>query len=310
MPAARPRAAGPDRGRMTASYCSGMSQRLVSVWQPFFPGSESTQAAIDAATELEELGYSRIWFSAGFGEHLPARFRELLDGTRRIGVASGIATIWHTSPAETAAFTEEAERDHPGRFLLGLGTSHAVLVEGDGTDYRKPYSKMVEYLDALDAAGLAPERRILAALGPRMLELSRDRSAGAHPYFTTAEHTAEARATIGPDRLLAPEVAVVLEADAEAARATARQYTAGYLTLPNYTNNLRRFGWTDDDFADGGSDRLVDAVIPWGTAEQVAAGLEKHYRAGADEVAIQVLNGGDASSFPAEAFRALAAILI
>jgi probable F420-dependent oxidoreductase len=287
-----------------------MTQRFVSVWQPFFLAAESTPAAVDAAAELERLGYHRIWFSAGFDEKLPPRFRELLDGTERIGVASGIATVWHTSPAEVAAFTEDAERDHPGRFLLGLGASHAVLVENDGTDYRKPYSKTVEYLDALDAAGLAPERRVLAALGPRMLELSRDRSAGAHPYFTTAEHTAEARSTIGPDRLLAPEVAVVLEPDPQKARAVARQYTAGYLTLPNYTNNLRRFGFTDDDLAGGGSDRLVDAVIPWGTADQVAAGLEKHFRAGADEVAIQVLNGGDATSFPAEAFRALAGKLI
>ncbi|MEV4352309.1 TIGR03620 family F420-dependent LLM class oxidoreductase [Actinoplanes sp. NPDC049596] len=287
-----------------------MAQRLVSVWQPFFLASESPQAALDAAAELEGLGYSRIWFSAGFEKTLPARFRELLDGTSRIGVATGIATIWHTTPAEVAAFTEDAERDHPGRFLLGLGASHAVLVEGDGTEYRKPYSKMVGYLDDLDAAGLAPERRVLAALGPKMMGLARDRSAGAHPYFTTAEHTAEARAALGPGKLLAPEVAVVLEPDAEAARAIARQYTSGYLTLPNYTNNLRRFGWTDEDLAGGGSDRLVDAVIPWGTASQVAEGLEKHYRAGADEVAIQVLNGGDTKTFPAGAFRALAAELI
>jgi probable F420-dependent oxidoreductase len=287
-----------------------MAQRLVSVWQPFFLGSESRSAALDAAIELEELGYSRIWFSAGFGPRIPPRFAEILDATERIGVAPGIVSIWHSSPAEVAAYAEDTERAHPGRFLLGLGASHAVLVEGDGTEYRKPYSKMVEYLDGLDAAGLAPERRVLAALGPRMLDLSRDRSTGAHPYFTTAEHTAEARTALGPDRLLAPEVAVVLQADPAAARAVARQYTSGYLSLPNYTNNLRRFGWTDADFADGGSDRLVDAVIPWGSAEQVAAGLEKHYRAGADEVAIQVLNGGDATAFPADAFRALAAVLI
>ncbi|WP_250008741.1 TIGR03620 family F420-dependent LLM class oxidoreductase [Actinoplanes sp. M2I2] len=287
-----------------------MARRLVSVWQPFFLSSESSQAALAAALELEELGYSRIWFSAGFERTLPSRFRELVEGTERIGVASGIATIWHTSPAETAAFANQMENDHPGRFLLGLGASHAVLVDGDGTDYRKPYSKMVEYLDAADAAGLAPQHRVLAALGPRMLELSRDRAAGAHPYFTTAEHTAEARTTIGPDRLLAPEVAVVLEPDPAAARAIARRYTAGYLGLPNYTNNLRRFGWTDEDLAGSGSDRLVDALIPWGTADQVAAGLEKHYQAGADEVAIQVLTSGDEVVFPAGAFRALAAVLI
>ncbi|MEH1031140.1 TIGR03620 family F420-dependent LLM class oxidoreductase [Micromonospora profundi] len=287
-----------------------MAQRLVSVWQPFFLGSASRGAAIDAATELEDLGYSRLWFSGGFGENVAPRFREILDGTRRIGVASGIVSIWHSSPSEAAVFAQDAERAHPGRFLLGLGASHAVVVEGSGTTYRKPYSRMVEYLDGLDAAGLPPERRILAALGPRMLELSRDRSAGAHPYFVPAQHTAEARAAIGPDRLLAPEVAVVLDADAAAARATARQYTSGYLALPNYTNNLRRFGWTDEDFAAGGSDRLVDALIPWGTAEEVAAGLDKHYQAGADEVAVQVLNGGDATTFPADAFRALAAVLI
>ncbi|GGO20836.1 TIGR03620 family F420-dependent LLM class oxidoreductase [Micromonospora parathelypteridis] len=287
-----------------------MAQRLVSVWQPFFLSSESQGAAVDAATELEELGYSRLWFSGGFGENVAPRFREILDGTKHIGVASGIVSIWHSSPPEVTAFAQDAERAHPGRFLLGLGASHAVLLEGSGTDYRKPYSKMVEYLNGLDAAGLPSERRVLAALGPRMLELSRDRSAGAHPYFVPAEHTAEARAAIGPDRLLAPEVAVVLDADAATARATARQYTSGYLALPNYTNNLRRFGWTDEDFAAGGSDRLVDALIPWGTVEKVAAGLEEHYQAGADEVAIQVLNGGDATTFPADAFRALAAALI
>jgi probable F420-dependent oxidoreductase len=287
-----------------------MAQRLVSVWQPFFISSENPVAVLDAAVELEELGYSRLWFSAGFGENVPPRFRDILEGTKRIGVAPGIVSIWHSSPAEAAAFTQDAERAHPGRFLLGLGASHAVLVEGNGTEYRKPYSKMVEYIEALDAAGLAPERRILAALGPRMLTLSRDRSAGAHPYFTTVEHTAEARTVLGPDRMLAPEVAVVLEADVAAARAVARKYTTGYLALPNYTNNLRRFGWTDEDFTGGGSDRLVDALIPWGTIEQVAAGIEKHYQAGADEVAIQVLNGGDATAFPADAFRALAAALI
>jgi probable F420-dependent oxidoreductase len=284
-----------------------VTQRLVSVWQPFFLKSGSTSAAVEAAVELERLGYHRIWFSAGFGDGVPVRFREILDGTERIGVAPGIVSIWHSTPAEAAAFTADAERDHPGRFLLGLGTSHAPMVEQKGDAYRRPYSKMVEFLDGLDAAGLAPEQRILAALGPRMLELSRDRSAGAHPYFSTPEHTAESRAALGPDRLLAPVVAVVVDPDPETARATAREYAAGYLQLPNYVNNLRRFGWTDDDLTGGGSDRLIDALIPSGTAEQVAAGLEKHYQAGADEIAIQVLTDG---SFPADAFRALARVLI
>jgi len=287
-----------------------MTQRLVSVWQPYFLASEDSAAVIDAAVELEELGYSRLWFSGGFGKTVPPRFREILDGTERIGVASGILSIWHLPPSEAAAFTEEAQRVHPDRFLLGLGASHAALVENNNTAYRRPYSKMVEYIDALDAAGIVPEQRILAALGPRMMELSRDRSAGAHPYFVPAEHTAEARKALGPDRLLAPEVAVVLEQDATPARNLARQYTSAYLAMPNYTNNLRRFGWTDEDFTDGGSDPLVDALIPWGTLEQVTAGIEKHYQAGADEVAIQVLNGGAATTFPADAFRNLAAALL
>lgn len=287
-----------------------MAQRLVSVWQPYFLAGKDRSEVLDTAVEVEDLGYSRIWFSAGFADGIPPRYREILDATSRIGIAPGILSIWHSAPAEAAAFVADTEKAHPGRFLLGLGTSHAVIVDQkDGEQYRKPYSKMVEYLDALDAAGVAPEQRILAALGPRMLELSRDRSRGAHPYFVPVEHTAEARAVLGPDALVATEVAVVLETDAERARAVAREYTAGYLTLPNYTRNLRRLGWTEEDVRGGGSDRLVDALIPWGTLEQVAAGLEEHYRAGADEVAIQVL-GSPAKEFPRDTFRALATALI
>ncbi|TQS39542.1 TIGR03620 family F420-dependent LLM class oxidoreductase [Cryptosporangium phraense] len=286
-----------------------MAQRLVSVWQPYFLSTPDAGAAVSAAAELEELGFHRLWFSGGFGDGVPARFREILDGTKRLGVAPGIVSIWHASPDDAAAYTAAAEQAHPGRFLLGLGASHAPAVEGKGEQYRRPYSRMVEYLDALDAAGTAPEQRVLAALGPRMLELSRDRARGAHPYFVPAEHTAEARAVLGPDALLAPEVAVVLQADATEARAVARRYMSGYLQLPNYTQNLVRIGWPESELADGGSDRLVDALIPWGTAEQVAAGLEKHYQAGADEVTIQVLND-DRKAFPAEAFRELASVLI
>ncbi|MGO3325911.1 TIGR03620 family F420-dependent LLM class oxidoreductase [Gordonia sp. (in: high G+C Gram-positive bacteria)] len=287
-----------------------MAQRRTSVWQPFFLAGDSRSAVVDAARELESLGYSRIWSSAGFGTSVPPRFREILDGTTDIGVATGIASIWHVPATDAVDFTDSATRAHPGRFLLGLGASHAAVVDGDSTKYRKPYSKMVEYIDALDAAGQTPEQRVLAALGPKMLKLARNRSAGAHPYFTTVEHTVEAREALGSDPLLAPEVAVVLDDDPAAARATARQYTTGYLALPNYTNNLRRFGWSGADFADGGSDRLVDALIPWGSIEQVTAGIEAHFAGGADEVTIQVLNGGNAKQFPAEEFRALAAALI
>jgi probable F420-dependent oxidoreductase len=170
---------------------------------------------------------------------------------------------------------------------------------------------MVEYLDALDSADtpVPAERRVLAALGPRMLALSAERSAGAHPYFVPAEHTALARETLGTGPLLAPEVAVVLERDETTARGIAREYMRGYLALPNYSNNLRRLGYTDDDLGDGGSDRLMDVLIPWGDLDTVVAGIEKHYQAGADEVAIQVLTT-DQSTFPATHYRELAAALI
>lgn len=182
-------------------------------------------------------------------------------------------------------------------------------MEGQGQDYAKPYSRTVEYVQALDALGSPADGRVLAALGPKMLELARDHARGAHPYFTTPEHTAFARELLGEGPLLAPEVAVVLEADADTAREVARGYMDMYLQLPNYTNNLRRFGWGDDDLLHGGSDRLVDTLIPWGPLEQVVAGIGEHVAAGADEVAVQVLTG-DGSVFPRRQFRELAQALI
>lgn len=289
-----------------------MAQRLVSVWETrLFLSGQPRAEALEAAAELDELGFHRIWCSAGFGPGVPAQFAEILSATKRIGVASGILSVWHAAPAEAAAFTAAAEKAYPGRFLLGLGASHAQLVEGGGGVYRKPYTKVVEYLDALDAAGgepVKPEQRILAALGPRMLKLSAERSLGAHPYFVPAEHTAQAREILGSGRLLAPEVAVVLDPEAGTARATARQYMAGYLQAPNYARNLRRLGYTDADLDNGGSDRLVDALIPWGDLDRVVAGVQEHFAAGADEVAIQVLT--DDKAYPAETFRRLASALI
>ncbi|WP_337063388.1 TIGR03620 family F420-dependent LLM class oxidoreductase [Kineococcus sp. G2] len=266
--------------------------------------------AREAAREVEALGYSRIWLSGGFDPGLHPVFGELLDGTEEIGVASGIVSVYAATPEQTAEGFADLERRHPGRFLLGLGNSHAAIVERTGEDYSKPYSRTVEHLDALDAAGAVPrERRALAALGPRMLRLARDRSLGAHPYFTTAAHTTYAREVLGDGVLLAPEVAVVLEEDPDAARAIARRYATGYLALPNYTNNLRRFGYGDEDFADGGSERLIDELIPWGDTATVVAGLARHVDAGADEVAVQVLTAsGD--DFPLEQWGRLARALI
>ena len=266
--------------------------------------------AREAARELEDLGYSRIWLSGGFGPGLHPVFGELLDATEEIGVASGIVSVYAATPSESAEGFAALDQRHPGRFLLGLGNSHAVVVDGSGQDYSKPYSKVVEHLDALDAAGAVPrERRVLAALGPRMLRLARDRSLGAHPYFTTPAHTSSAREVLGAGVLLAPEVAVVLEEDPARAREVARRYATGYLALPNYTNNLRRFGYGDEDFADGGSERLIDELIPWGDAATVAAGVARHVDAGADEVAVQVLTASG-QEFPLRQWGELARVLI
>ncbi len=239
-------------------------------------------------------------------------YADILGATDRMGVASGILNFWINAPGEVAEYVAGLETRFPGRFLLGIGNSHATIVQAGGRRYDKPYSATVDWLDRLDAVGqpaAGPRRRVLAALGPRMLRLAADRSVGAHPYFSTVEHTRFARDELGVGPLLAPEVAVVLESDPDVARRTARAYMGRYLVLPNYTNNLRRFGWDDDDFVDGGSDRLVDALIPWGDEAAVAAGLRAHADAGADELVIQVLPSGPAR-LPAEEFRRLLPALL
>lgn len=262
--------------------------------------------AVDVAAELESLGYSALWSSGGFEPGLSAHFGSLLAATTHMAVASGIVSIWRAEPEDVARGAADLEARYPGRFLLGLGASHAPLVE----TYSRPYAHMVSYLDALDEGGsaVAKDRRVLAALGPRMLRLARDRSAGAHPYFVPVEHTARARAELGDGPLLAPEVTVVLERDPTTARDVARTFTAGYLTLPNYTNNLRTFGFGDDDLAGGGSDRLVDAVVFWGDVDVIAAHVREHFDAGADHVCVQVISSH--RSFPLARYRQLAPALL
>jgi probable F420-dependent oxidoreductase len=251
----------------------------------------------EAAAELEELGYGAIWLgsSPGVRHALP-----LLEATSRIVVATGILNIWEHDAADVAAQRSRVAAAHPGRFLLGLGASHAAIAKG----YHKPYSAMVDYLDRLDAAGSRPADRVLAALGPRMLALSRDRAAGAHPYLVTPEHTATAREILGPDPLLAPEVKVALDADPDRARAAARRHLAIYLRLPNYTNNLLRLGFTEDDLRDGGSDRLIDAAVAWGGTESVRERVTAHQAAGADHIVLQVVTG---PALPRAQWREIAA---
>lgn len=259
----------------------------------------------DVPAELEALGYGALWSSGGFEPGLAPRFAEELTATHHMAVASGIVSIWATTPAELAPAVAELEERFPGRFVLGIGASHAPLA----ADYHRPYSKMVEFLDELDAVEppVPAPRRVLAALGPRMLALAAERAAGAHPYFVPVEHTAAARGILGPGPVLAPEVTVVLETDADRAREVARAFTAGYLAMPNYANNLRSLGYGDEDLAGGGSDRLVDAVVAWGDAERVAARVREHLEAGADHVCVQVVGGGD--GFPLDDYRSLAPLL-
>jgi probable F420-dependent oxidoreductase len=266
---------------------------------------EDDDASVDVAAEMESLGYQTLWSSGGFNPGLSTRFERLLSATTHVVVASGIVSIWVAAPHEVASEVALLDARFPGRFLLGLGASHAPVVE----DYSRPYSHMVDYLDALDAKGaVAPDRRMLAALGPRMLRLAADRSAGAHPYFVPVEHTVRARQTLGAGPLLAPEVTVVLERDPSKARAVARTFMATYLALPNYTNNLRTLGFGDDDLAGGGSDRLVDAVVGWGDVDAIAGRVRAHHDAGADHVCVQVASGRN--SFPLAEYRELAPALV
>lgn len=251
--------------------------------------------AREAVREVEELGYGAVWIPETMQREAVANSMLLLEATERIVVATGIASIW-ARPAQTAAAAHRTiEEAHPGRFLLGLGVSHQPMVEGMlHQRYDKPYSTMRAYLDAMDNTFLlgpqppAPPRRLLGALGPRMLALAAERAAGAHPYHATPDHTARARAILGPEQLLCPEQAVVLDADPSSARATARQHLAIHLNLPNYQNNWLRLGFTEDDFADGGSDRLVDAVFAWGDEAAIRARVHEHLDAGADHVCVDV----------------------
>jgi probable F420-dependent oxidoreductase len=277
-------------------------------------GSDGAEVA-DAARELEELGYGAVWIG---GSSDVASAAALIGATSSLTVATGILSIWDHPAAEVAAEQAALRAAHPGRFLLGLGASHAKLA---GAAYRRPYSTMVQYLDTLDAhpaegahagarAPSAPaDERVLAALGPKMLRLAGDRAAGAHPYLVDAEHTARARAELGDGPLLAPELKVVLESDPGRALAIARETLAFYMELPNYTANFRRLGFGEDDFRDGGSDRLVDAMVAWGDEDRVRRRIDEFFAAGADHLALQVLTGPGESGLPRDGWRRLAGLL-
>lgn len=266
------------------------------------------EEARQAARELERLGYGALWFPNR--SNLFDRARDLLDATSHVVIAPGIASIW-THPAEQVAAAHHAlTHAHPQRFLLGLGVSHAHLVDGQQAGrYTRPVEHMLAYLDALDAASapVPPGERVLAALGPRMLEIARTRSAGAHPYLVTVEHTRSAREALGTGPLLAPEQAVVVTTDPAEARHIARIHLSRYLQAPNYTNNWLRLGFTQDDIANGGSDRLVDALVAWGDVDAIRERVAAHIAAGADHVCLQALTEHP-ESIPYDQWRALASL--
>ncbi len=268
-----------------------------------------------AARVVEELGYGALWVAEAVGRDPFVSAAVLLSATERLPVATGIANIYARDAMTMAAGQKTLAEAFPGRFLLGLGVSHGHLVAGVRKhDWSKPYSRMVEYLDAMDKAlfmAVGPTDdpgRLLAALGPKMLALSAERANGSHPYFTTPEHTRIARETMGDDALLAPEQMVVLETDPAEARRIARAGMKIYLGLPNYFNNLARIGFDEADWAEGGSDRLVDAIVAWGDEERIAARVAEHHAAGADHVCVQVLQDGHA--MPEAQWRRLAPALL
>ena len=236
------------------------------------------------AVEIEKLGYGTVW--AGGSPAAGLEFVEpILAATESLTVATGIVNIWTAAAGPVAESFHRIEQAYPGRFLLGIGVGHPEHI----TEYRKPYDALVDYLDELDSYGVPTGCRVLAALGPRVLKLAAERSVGAHPYLTTPEHTAHARELIGPSALLAPEHKVVLSTDAQQARDIARQAVDVYFDLRNWINNWKRLGFTDSDVARPGSDKLIDALVAYGTAEKIAQQLTGHLDAGADHVAIQVL---------------------
>jgi probable F420-dependent oxidoreductase len=287
----------------------------VGIWTAAFDAHPAAVAQ-EAAREVEQLGFETLWLNEATGRDPFVMAGILLSATSTLQVALGIANIYARDAMTTAAAHKTLAEAYPGRFVLGLGVSSPVLVEKvRGHDYSKPLSYMREYLDAMDAApyhAVGPKEarpRVLAALGPRMLELSRDRADGAHPYLTTPEHTRTAREVLGAGVQLAPEQMVVLESDPATARAVGRSAISFYLRAPGYLANLRRLGFTDEDWADwkNPSDRLVDAIVAWGGVDAAVARIREHHDAGADHVAVQVLRGD--RDLPLGEWRELAAAL-
>ena len=280
----------------------------VGIWSSQLRYGDAAESA-DAAAELDELGFKALWIPDVGGPVFDV-VGSLLAATKRTIIATGILNLWMHSPDDVAERYAALTAEHGDRFLLGIGVSHAPLIDaGEPGRYRKPLAATAAFLDGLDAAPqpVAPDKRVLAALGPKMLTMSATRALGAHPYLVTPEHTASARSTLGEGPLLLPEQTVILTEDAEEARSIGKDWLRSYLVLPNYANNLLRSGFSEDDVAQV-SDRLFNAIIAWGNEAAILRRVDEHRAAGADHVCVQVLLA-DPQAFPREQWRRIAAAL-
>lgn len=271
----------------TGTAASALNLGQVGIWSAtirFAPGG----TGIEAARELEKLGFPTLWVPGGIDSGVLGTLDQLLDATSTLRFGTGILNIWKHEPADVAKWWKGQSLERQKRLILGLGVSHGPLI---GESYGHPLAKMREFLDGLAAAHMALDRCCLAALGPKMLELAGQRTAGAHPYLVSPRHSAIARKAMGPRALLAPEQGVVLEEDPAKARAIGREFIAGYARLPNYVNNWLRDGFTQQE-VDSLSDRLVDSLIGWGNLDAIARRVNEHVAAGADHVCLQVITAG------------------
>ena len=266
----------------------------IGIWRRHQEGAEGV-------AELEELGFGTLWLG---GSPAPEDARPFLEGTRALTIATGILNVWRHEAADVAAEHGRLNDEFGGRFLLGIGIGHPEAT----SEYRRPVATMRSFFDGLDAAErpVPRDQRVAAALGPKMLDLAAERALGAHPYLTPVEHTRFARERVGAGVLVAPELTVVVEPDVETGRRLAREFAGPYLDRTNYAANLLRHGFTEDDLADGGSDRLIDTIVPHGSAEQVVEAVQAHLDAGADHVCLQPVGHG---GVPLEDYRALAPVL-
>ncbi|MCV7332201.1 LLM class F420-dependent oxidoreductase [Mycobacterium cookii] len=280
----------------------------VGIWSSQLRYGDPAESA-EAAAELDELGYPALWIPDVGGKVFDA-VESLLAATSRTVIATGILNLWMHSPEDVASSYARLTGAHGDRFLLGIGVSHAPLIDArEPGRYRKPLAATESFLDGIDATEqpVPVDRRVLAALGPKMLSLSAHRAGGAHPYLVTPDHTASARSTLGEGPLLLPEQTVILTDDADEAREIGAGWLRSYLAMPNYANNMLRIGFTEDDVAQV-SDRLLDAIIAWGDESAILRRVDEHRQAGADHVCVQVLLS-DAKAYPREEWRRLAAAL-